>query len=428
MSQHTVPSPQHAATHNPSDTGIISRRAAIQAAFAAAGAAVLFGLPRLASATPQASKETTDALNNAQAQLDAAQQQLDDISSQFEELSQQLDTTMGQIEDVQAQIDDTQADIDQKEEDIEDTQDDIDRKQAQLERKQETLAGRVSASYKTGGTNFLSLFLSSASFDELISRLYYVDKVNDSDRKAIDEIHAIQDELKRQKEALEQQKAELEEQREALEQQKAELEELKAQQTQQLDDMKSKKDEVQTLLDSLNQDVKDLIAKRDAEIIAAAKAEEEARRAAEEAARQGTTSIPGDGQAAINAGTAQQLVVQASYSTPTPGAGLCAGWVSMVFNAAGFGSVPGNADDMYANYCTSSNKSNLKVGMIIAVPSHPHTAAGRIYGHVGIYVGDNTVRDNVGYIRSINVDQWISYYGPTSTPRWGWAKGINLEG
>ena len=83
---------------------------------------------------------------------------------------------------------------------------------------------------------------------------------------------------------------------------------------------------------------------------------------------------------------------------------------------------------MYANYCTSSNKANLKVGMIIAVPSHPHTSAGRIYGHVGISVGDYTVMDNIGYIRSISVDSWIAYYGLTSTPRWGWAKGINLEG
>ena len=70
----------------------------------------------------------------------------------------------------------------------------------------------------------------------------------------------------------------------------------------------------------------------------------------------------------------------------------------------------------------------LVLGMIIAVPSHPHTSAGRIYGHVGIYVGDNIVRDNIGYIRTIDVDEWISYYGVTATPRWGWANGINLEG
>ena len=38
---------------------------------------------------------------------------------------------------------------------------------------------------------------------------------------------------------------------------------------------------------------------------------------------------------------------------------------------------------------------------------------------MGIYVGDNTVMDNVGYIRSINVDEWISYYEDIAPRRWG---------
>ena len=101
--------------------------------------------------------------------------------------------------------------------------------------------------------------------------------------------------------------------------------------------------------------------------------------------------------------------------------------MSYVFSNAGLGSVYGNADDMYNAWCTSSDKSKLKVGMIIAVSTHPHTWAGQIYGHVGIYVGGNTVMDNIGYIRSINVDQWINFYGGTVTPRWGWANGLNLE-
>ena len=59
----------------------------------------------------------------------------------------------------------------------------------------------------------------------------------------------------------------------------------------------------------------------------------------------------------------------------------------------------------------------------LASPTHPHTSAGRIYGHVGIYVGNGTVMDNVGFIRSIGVDEWIAYYGVTVTPRWGWIGG-----
>ena len=437
MSQHTSPAPQSAShTPSPHTDHAVSRRSALKAMLAAAGSAVLFGMPALAQAEPQASQETLDALDDAQEQLDAAQKQIDDLSYQFEDLSAQLDSTMGQIEGVQEQIDATQAEIDATQEDIDEKQDDIDEKQAELEEKQGYLSQRVTASYKAGDHSTLSLLLSSESFEELIATAHYIDKVNANDQENIREIHAIQEELKRQKAELEQEKEQLEAQKASLEEQKAQLESLKSQQVQQLDNMKEKKNGVQAVLDGLSQGVEDLINQRDAEILAAAQAEEEARRAAEEAARQaaaagssgGATSIPGDGQDAIAAGNAQQRVVQSAYSTPSPGTGLCAKWVSQVFQNAGFGYVGGNADDMYANYCTSSNKANLKVGMIIAVPSHPHTAAGRIYGHVGVYVGDNTVRDNIGYIRTINVDSWISYYGPTSTPRWGWASGINLEG
>lgn len=408
MSQHLS---QAAEGRQPSFASPLSRRSALKAMFAAAGAAVLFGMPRIASAA-EATKETTEALKKAQKELDAAQEQLDAISVQFTELSQQLDATMGEIETVQEQIDATQ--------------DEIDQKQAELEAKQEMLSQRVATSYKSGGNTAISLLLSSTSFDELISNVYYIDKVNQSDRQAIEDIHTIQ--------------AELEQKKADLEAHQAELEELKASQVEQLDAMKAKKDEVQTLLDGLSDDVKELMEKRDAEILEAARQEELARKAAEEAAAAaaaeaeraansggGTTSIPGTGQASAGAG-AQQRIVDSAYSTPSPGAGLCAWWVSDVFTNAGFGTVWGNADDMYAAYCTSSNKANLKVGMIIAVPSHPHTAAGAIYGHVGIYVGNNTVRDNVGYIRDINVDQWIADYGVTTTPRWGWALGINLEG
>ena len=433
MSQHTSPAPQSAShTPSPHTDHAVSRRSALKAMLAAAGSAVLFGMPALAQAEPQASQETLDALDDAQEQLDAAQKQIDDLSYQFEDLSAQLDSTMGQIEGVQEQIDATQAEIDATQEDIDEKQADIDEKQAQLEEKQEDLTQRVAARYKAGDHSTLSLLLSSESFEELIATAHYIDKVNASDQENIRDIRDIQEELRRQKAELEAEKEQLEAQKASLEEQKSQLESLKTQQTQQLDSMKEKKDEVQSLLNGLSQEVKDLINQRDAEILAAAQAEEEARRAAEQAAQAGSgggaTSIPGDGQQAIAAGNAQQRVVQSAYSTPSPGTGLCAKWVSQVFQNAGFGYVGGNADDMYANYCTSSNKANLKVGMIIAVPSHPHTAAGRIYGHVGVYVGDNTVRDNIGYIRTINVDSWISYYGPTSTPRWGWASGINLEG
>lgn len=102
-------------------------------------------------------------------------------------------------------------------------------------------------------------------------------------------------------------------------------------------------------------------------------------------------------------------------------------WVSQVFYRAGYGYGGGNANDMYNSYCTSSSAADLRPGMIVAVPTHPHSSMGRIYGHIGIYVGNNTIMHNIGTVASWSLNEWISYYGATVTPRWGWFMNINLS-
>ena len=229
----------------------LSRRAALKALFGAASAAVLFGLPARAHAA-EASKETTDKLNAAQAQLDEVQAQLDSIANEYAALANKNAQTLNDIENVQGKIDDTQAQIDEK--------------KAELKKKRNDLSDRVAASYKSGGTNILSLLLASGSFEELVANAHYVEKINKSDRDAIEDIQTIQ--------------AELDAQKTELEAQKADLEKLKDQQTAQMQDMQAKQQEVQTVLNGLSDDVKELMAQRDSEILAAAQAEEAARKAA----------------------------------------------------------------------------------------------------------------------------------------------------
>lgn len=382
----------------------LSRRAML-AAFFGAGAAVILGNPLRSFGEPQASQETLDALDDAQARLDEVQAQLDDLSAQYQELSKKQDETISQIEDVTAQIEATEAEIAEQEE--------------QLAAKQEVLSERVATSYKNGGNETLSILLSATTFDELISNAYYVEKINEADREVIAEIEEI--------------RTQLEQKRQSLEDQKAELEELKAAQAEQLSEMQQKQQETQEILNGLDDEVKQLIAKRDEEILAAAQAEAEAERRRQEAMAGGGSSTPpvlpaaGSGQDYSAASSAQKRVVDSCYYTASPGLGWCAAWVSYVFSNAGIGSVWGNACDMYNMYCTSSDKSALQVGMIIAVSTHSLTSAGRIYGHVGIYIGDDKVMHNVGDIATYGLDQWINTYGTTVTPRWGWALGKDLS-
>lgn len=107
----------------------------------------------------------------------------------------------------------------------------------------------------------------------------------------------------------------------------------------------------------------------------------------------------------------QKKIVNAAYITPSPGAGWCAMWVSQVYQNAGLGYIGGNACDMYRNYTFTSDKSKLKVGMLVAVESSSSgSTAGLTYGHVGIYIGDGKVMDNIGRIRVTTLDNWIASF------------------
>lgn len=390
----------------------LSRRTALKALFGAASAAVLFGLPIHAHAA-EATKETTDKLNAAQAQLDEVQAQLDSIANEYAALANKNAQTLNDIEGVQGKIDDTQTQIDEK--------------KAELKKKRGDLSDRVAASYKSGGTNILSLLLASGSFEELVANAHYVEKINKSDRDAIEDIQTIQEELDAQKTELESQKAD--------------LEKLKDQQTAQMQDMQAKQQEVQTVLNGLSDDVKELMAQRDSEILAAAQAEEAARKAAAAAAAAanknnsysggsssgGGSYAPGTPQQNAGSGK-QQAVVNACYSTPSPGQNWCAAWVTNVFRNAGVGYFGGNACDMFNAWCYSSDRSALQVGMIVADSSHSGTGTpGLLYGHVGIYIGGGIVMSNEGAITSKSLDSFISFYGTGSGVRWGWLGGIALS-
>ncbi|MCK4041900.1 CHAP domain-containing protein [Streptococcus suis] len=107
----------------------------------------------------------------------------------------------------------------------------------------------------------------------------------------------------------------------------------------------------------------------------------------------------------------QKKIVNAAYITPSPGAGWCAMWVSQVYQNAGLGYIGGNACDMYRNYTFTSDKSKLKVGMLVAVESSSSGGSlGATYGHVGIYIGDGKVMDNIGHIRVTTIDDWIAAF------------------
>lgn len=385
---------------------LLTRRELLKASLLASIGAL--AAPAAALAAPQddleeAKKkvEMTEAqIKEAEKKLAAAEEQLEELASEIERLSKIHAETLTKIDSVKADI----AEIEKQ----------IEEKEAELAERQEILSARVSSAYKSGPASILQLLFRASTFEEFSSNVYYLDKISESDHELIEGIKEV--------------RAELEEKRKALEDRKAELEDLSAKEEEQLAEMRVKQEAVGELIASLDEDVRTLMAQKEEDLLAQAEAEQavaEEKRKAAAAAAAGTPALAPVPDLS-NVSGSQASVISACYRVPTPGGGLCAMWVSQVFSAAGYGYVGGDACDMYSNYCYTSDLSAIQPGMIVACSTHPHTWAGRIWGHVGIYIGDGTVMDNVGYIRTISLSEWIDYYGATVPVRWGWLGGMVL--
>ncbi len=363
------------------------------------------------NAQSQADK-TQEKLDSAQSEYEAAQKKLDAIGQEYSAAAATLSATQSQIAEVSSQISTAEASISDTEKDIEKTQKEVETKQAKLSK-------RMSAAYKSGACSTLDLLLSSTSFEELTSNVYYLDRITESDKQMIDEVKTL-------KAGLEEKKASLEQQKSELEGEKANLETLESQQATELAAAQAKQDEAATLVSSLSESVQSLMAQHDAELVAAQEAAEEAKKIAAAAKAQNKSWSSTANTEVLGTGNLAKLT-SAAASTPSPGSGLCAAWVTYVFANAGLGSYGGNACDMCAWWCGTST-ANIKPGMIIAVESSSSgSVAGRIYGHIGIYLSDGLVHHNVGYIKTDTVSSWIAAYGQYATPRCGWLGGIELS-
>ena len=145
------------------------------------------------AALPQPAQAETSA--ELQAQLDAAKSKRDELYQQADEISSQLNDTRTQLDEVNGQIDETQAKID-------DVQKDISAKEAELKERQATLATTISQNYKTGGVSWLSLIMEATTFDDFVSRVYYADKISQSQADVIEETNRLREELAAKKAEL----------------------------------------------------------------------------------------------------------------------------------------------------------------------------------------------------------------------------------
>lgn len=288
-----------------------------------------------------ASPETEAALSDAQAQADEAQKRIDELNASYfqaqgayDQVSEQLRQTEQQIADLQSSIDD---------------------QQSQLDQAQDTLARRISANYQTGLEGALDLILSATDFDDLVTRVYYAGKVSDSDAQLIQQIKDL--------------KASLESDRAQLEDQRGVQVELQAQQKQALTALEAQLAQARQYKAGLDQQVSALLAKRQAELDAAAAAK---------AARSGVT------------GTAlSYLGSPYVWGAEGPSTFDCSGLTTVAYRAIGV-EIPHQSGAQYDVVTSAGNltdASGLVPGDLVFFGYFGTEGV----CHVGIYLGDGMI-------------------------------------
>ena len=239
----------------------------------------------LVAARPAFADPTSQELAQEREELEAESEEL---AAEREELEGQLAQAQEHLEVLGEEIAAIQQELMEAEERLEITRNEIEETNAQIEETNRELAERREAlgthmrgSYKMGASGVLDTLLGATSFEDLINRIYYLDKISEASANDIEEIDRLEAELSAHEQELEEVQARQQAEIEATEAKVVEYEE--------------KITEAQEYYAALDEEVQAKLAEEEAkraeieakkaEEEAAKKAEEEERKAAEERAR-----------------------------------------------------------------------------------------------------------------------------------------------
>lgn len=131
-----------------------------------------------------------------------------DTASDLAAASQRLESLGAELSSLESDLENKTADLELTSYEIGQKQNEIDQTQSRLDQKRAELGEQVKSNYISGPVNWLSVLLGSTSFDDLSNRIYYADKVSQSQSDAINEVKSLGDQLSTQKGELESKQAE----------------------------------------------------------------------------------------------------------------------------------------------------------------------------------------------------------------------------
>jgi len=132
----------------------------------------------------------------AKSKAEQLQDQLAEVKSEFKKAGAAYDKAYWKLDETESRIDKIDANIAAAEEEL------------TVARAQ--LAGRVNGMYRSDGVDYLTVVLGAESFEEMVTRLEFIRRINEADADAIQQVEDLEARLGRERTSLEKERTERE--------------------------------------------------------------------------------------------------------------------------------------------------------------------------------------------------------------------------
>lgn len=224
-------------------------------------------------------------LDNLQEQKDEAEGAIDDIKDKKSEYENELNSLNGQMTNIVASMNELETQITDKQVEIEEAAERLAKAEEKSDKQYEDMKLRIQFMYENGNDSMVEMLLTSESISDFLNRTEYISSINEYDRDMLDAFEALQEQIKQEKAALEEDEKELLALAAEMEEKQKQVNSLihtaQANIDQTSDELKDAKSDVAELeekikkMEAYEQELEIQKAKEDAARLAAIKAQEE---------------------------------------------------------------------------------------------------------------------------------------------------------
>lgn len=339
-------------------------------------------------------KQEQAAYNNANEKAESISDDMEGVEEEIEEVDESLVETI-------ASIDMINEDIKTMEQNIEITTAEYEAAKATEEEQYESMKLRIKYLYEKGDYTYLQVLLASKNFSDMLSKIEYIEKLYEYDRRLLNEYQEAKEKTLEVKNRLEEEMEELKTTRDELKEEEAYLSQILEEKKAVYDDYQAMYNEakkeaiaLKTRVNQINSSIKQLEEQsksKQSEIDKAKKEEEERKKAEEEAAKASQTS---------ESSSSKTYQTASSYSDGSVGERIIKYALQFVGNPYVYGgtSLTNGADcsgfiwRIYKDFGYSIPRTGMRsIGTEV---SYEEARAGDIIcypGHVALYMGNGQI-------------------------------------